>query len=127
MEEENDSIGRVGAIGSTELPSAYDSSAGAASRATAVGTVLAASRKPPRQPTTQDIEAAIRQANENLVSVNRVLEFNTDRASGLTVATIRNSQTGEVLQQFPGPDILHLAQMLAAWSPGRNILLDLLA
>ena len=56
-----------------------------------------------------------------------MLQLNVDAGSGLTVATIRNSQTGEVLGQFPSTDSIHLAQMLAGWSSGKNILLDLIA
>jgi uncharacterized FlaG/YvyC family protein len=43
------------------------------------------------------------------------------------VATIRDSRTGAVVQQFPGADSLQLAQMLADWSGGKNALLDLIA
>ena len=60
-------------------------------------------------------------------SVSRVLELKVDAGSGLTVATVKDSQTGEVLQQFPGTDALRLAQMLADWSGGKNALLDLIA
>jgi len=50
-----------------------------------------------------------------------------DAATGISVATIRNSQTGVVLQQIPGTNILALAKMLAGWSPGKHMLLDLIA
>jgi hypothetical protein len=55
------------------------------------------------------------------------LELGVDAGSGLTVATIRDSQTGDVLEQYPGTDSIHLAQMLAGWAAGKNILLDLIA
>jgi uncharacterized FlaG/YvyC family protein len=50
-----------------------------------------------------------------------------DAASGLTVATVKDSQTGQILQQFPGTDALHLAQMLADWAGGKHALLDIIA
>jgi hypothetical protein len=56
-----------------------------------------------------------------------VLELGVDAGSGLTVATIRDSQTGDVLEQYPGTDSIHLAQMLHGWAAGKNILLDLIA
>ena len=65
--------------------------------------------------------------NAHLASVNRVLELRVDPATGLIIATIRNAQTGAVLQQMPGVNIMHLAQMLADWSPGKNVLVDLIA
>ncbi len=76
---------------------------------------------------SQSLQSAVDQVNAHLATVNRVLQFRVDAETGLTIATISNAQTGEVLQQIPGTDIVHLAQMLAAWSPGRNVLVDLIA
>jgi uncharacterized FlaG/YvyC family protein len=80
-----------------------------------------------RQPSAQEIQDAVNQVNDRLSSVNRVLELGVDAGSGLTVATIRDSQTGDVLEQYPGTDSIHLAQMLHGWAAGKNILLDLIA
>ena len=79
------------------------------------------------QPTAQDVQAAVNQVNAHLATVNRVLGFRVDEQTGLTIATISNAQTGEVLQQSPGTDMIQLAQMLAGWSPGKNVLVDLMA
>lgn len=73
------------------------------------------------------MQAAVRRVNDRLSNYSRVLELNVDAASGLTVATVRDSQTGQVLQQFPSADSLHLAEMLAQWAGGKNALLDLIA
>jgi uncharacterized FlaG/YvyC family protein len=78
-------------------------------------------------PSAAEIQAAVDKANANLASSNRVLSFRVDAATGLTIAQIRNSQTGAVLQQIPGADVIHLAQMLADWSPGKHMMLDLIA
>jgi uncharacterized FlaG/YvyC family protein len=80
-----------------------------------------------RTPTAQSLQAAVSAANARLSSVNRVLELRVDPASGLTIATIIDGETGTVIQQFPGTDSLHLAQMLADWAQGKNVLLDLIA
>ena len=79
------------------------------------------------QPSTQDLQDAVAKVNTRLSSVSRVLELTVDATTGLTVATVKDSQTGNVLQQFPGTDSLQLAAMLADWAGEKNALLDLIA
>jgi len=83
--------------------------------------------QPPAAPAHDDLASAVSAANSNLATYNRVLDFKVDSESGLSIAIIRNSQTGEVLQQIPSPDMVKLAQMLRDWSPGKNIMFDLQA
>ncbi len=92
----------------------------AAAKAAAAGEDLA-------QPSPEALQAAVERINDHLASVNRVLELHVDATTGLTVATIMDAQTGEVLQQMPAEDSIHLAQMLSGWSHGGNVLLDLIA
>ena len=80
-----------------------------------------------KQPTTQEIDAAVAAANANLSSSNRQLDYRVDAATGISIAMIRNSQTGVVVQQIPGADIIALARLLAEWAPGKHMLLDLIA
>jgi uncharacterized FlaG/YvyC family protein len=108
MVEEAEAIGSLGAVDSAPT---YDH----------------APATPASTPGAQDIHDAVNQINSRLSSIDRVLELNVDAGSGLTVATIRDSQTGVVIEQFPGTDSIHLAQMLADWSSGKNVLLDLIA
>jgi uncharacterized FlaG/YvyC family protein len=114
MVEESESMGSIGAIGAADPAPADDSPF---STQTSVAS----------PPSARDIQDAAQQVNERLSSVNRVLELNVDAGSGLTVATIRDSQTGDVLQQYPGTDSLQLARMLADWASGKHVLLDLIA
>jgi uncharacterized FlaG/YvyC family protein len=123
MVEESESIGSIGAIGSADSAPSYDS---APSMPAPASTVTIAQQSA-RQPSAQDIQDAVSQVNERLSGVNKVLELGVDAGSGLTVATIRDSQTGEVLEQYPSTDSIHLAQMLQGWAAGKNILLDLIA
>jgi uncharacterized FlaG/YvyC family protein len=123
MVEESESLGSIGAIGSADSATSYDS---APSTPTPASTVTIAQQSA-RQPNAQDIQDAVSQVNERLSGVNKVLELGVDAGSGLTVATIRDSQTGEVLEQYPSTDSIHLAQMLQGWAAGKNILLDLIA
>lgn len=117
MVEDIGQLGAIGAAAPADSASSYDSGSNSSA-----GTPSAA-----RQPSAQDLQKAVDQVNDRLSTVNRVLELNVDAGSGLTVATIRNADNGEVLQQFPGSDALHLAQMLADWAGGKNALLDLMA
>jgi uncharacterized FlaG/YvyC family protein len=133
-EQENDSPGLIGAVSSTDFSTVHESTVPVArSRptATARGTITATSpttpNSPAKQPTDKEILAAVSQANDNLASYNRVLDFQVDAGTGLSIATIRNAQTGAVLQQMPSPDMVKLAQMLADWSPGGTLQVDLLA
>lgn len=112
MAEEGGSIDSVGAAGSVD-PADHSS--------------LSTSAIRPRLPSAQEIQNAVNKVNADLSSVSRVLELTVDPASGLTVATVKDSQTGTVLQQFPSANSLQLAEMLARWSGDKNALLDLIA
>jgi len=80
-----------------------------------------------KSPNADDVATAVAAANKNLASSDRSLEYRVDAATGISIAMIRNTQTGAVLQQIPGADIIALARMLADWSPGKHMLLDLIA
>ena len=123
MVEESESIGSIGAIGSADSEPSYHS----APSTPAPASTVTIAQQSARQPSAQDIQDAVSQVNERLSGVNKVLELGVDAGSGLTVATIRDSQTGEVLEQYPSTDSIHLAQMLQGWAAGKNILLDLIA
>ncbi len=133
-------IGAIGAIGSGDLGSTATLPASAAVRPLPPARPKAPAQPPPRssqpqsapqspqpQPSAQQIQADLAKVNAKLASSDRVMQMQVDRATGLTIVTVKNSQTGEVLQQFPSSDSVHLAQMLAAWASGKNILVDLIA
>jgi uncharacterized FlaG/YvyC family protein len=123
MVEQSEALGSIGAIDSSPT---YDSAPSTPAQ-TPVSIAQQAARQPQPQPSAQEIQSSLDQVNERLAAVGRVMTLNVDAGSGLTVATIRDSQTGEVLEQFPSTDSIHLAQMLAGWASGKNILLDLIA
>jgi len=56
-------------------------------------------------------------------SNGRELEFRVDESSGLTVVTVRNSQTGDLIRQIPSDEAVRIARALG--SNGRNALVDL--
>lgn len=128
-------IGAIGAIGSGDPGSTATLPASAAVRPLQPPPSRPSPSKAPAQspqssqpqPSAQQIQADLAKVNAKLASSDRVMQMQVDRATGLTIVTVRNSQTGAVLQQFPGSDSVHLAQMLAAWASGKNILVDLIA
>jgi uncharacterized FlaG/YvyC family protein len=134
-EEEISASGQYPALGSADVSGSYRApeavarqrvSATPASQVVARASAADATQAP-KQPTPQEIDNAVAAANANLASSDRVLDYRVDPATGISIAMIRNSQTGAVLQQIPGADIIALARMLADWAPGKHMLLDLIA
>ena len=115
MAEEGEALDSIGAVGAVDTTPAD------------AGSSATFAPYPSRQLGSQDIQDAVKRVNDRLSSVSRVLELKVDPASGVTVATVTDSRTGQVLQQFPSTGTLHLAQMLADWAGGKNALLDLIA
>jgi len=114
MVEQSEALDSIGAVSAADTVSLDD--------ATPAGPAPAS-----RQSAAQQLQDAVKQVNAQLSNVSRVLELNVDAASGLTVATVKDSRTGAVVQQFPGTDSVHLADMLADWAGGKHALLDLIA
>ena len=124
-------IGAIGAIGSGDPGSTATLPASAAVRPLKPAPPKAPTQTPSRssqpQSSAQQIQADFAKVNAKLASSDREMQMQVDRATGLTIVTVKNSQTGQVLQQFPSLDSVHLAQMLSAWASGKNILVDLIA
>jgi uncharacterized FlaG/YvyC family protein len=131
MVEEIGAIGPVGGAGSGDHGSTATLPASAAVRPLKPSAARANPQKPATQPapqpSAQQIQADLKKVNAQLASSDRVMEAQVDRASGLTIVRVKDSQTGEVLQQFPSMDAVRLAQMLAAWASGKNVQVDLIA
>jgi uncharacterized FlaG/YvyC family protein len=133
-EEEISATGQYPALISTDFATSYQApnvapqqNASAIAAAQTVNEPSSAVAAQAAKPTSAEISDAVAAANANLSSSNRTLEYRVDAATGISIATIRNSQTGVVLQQIPGTNIIALARMLAGWSPGKHMLLDLIA
>lgn len=62
-------------------------------------------------PTRETIEAVAQRIESYLKSVHRSLEFRVDSASGRTVLTVRDSETGDLIRQIPSEEVLRLAEM----------------
>ena len=76
-------------------------------------------------PATTGVNAAVRaaaaQIDSYLKSVGRELEFRVDEDTGMTVVTVRETASGDVIRQIPNEEVLQLARSL---KPG-SALLDL--
>lgn len=62
---------------------------------------------------TEALKAAAKEIEAYLHKSGRSLEFRVDDASGRTVVSVRNPQTGELIRQIPGEEALRLAGLLA--------------
>lgn len=73
----------------------------------------AASNGPQSAPTpaSPKIEAVAERLESYLRSVSRSLEFRVDSASGKTVVSVRDAETGDLIRQFPSEEVLRLAEM----------------
>jgi flagellar protein FlaG len=58
-----------------------------------------------------DIESVAARIDQYLKSVSRTLEFRVDGPSGHTVVSVRDTETGDLIRQFPNEEVLRLAEM----------------
>ena len=58
-----------------------------------------------------DIESVAARIDQYLKSVCRTLEFRVDGPSGHTVVSVRDTETGDLIRQFPNEEVLRLAEM----------------
>ncbi len=58
----------------------------------------------------QQIREAVERLREYAGSMNRTLEFRVDDESGYTVIEVKDPETGDVLRQIPGEDVLERAR-----------------
>lgn len=63
------------------------------------------------KPSPEVIKEVAERIESYLRSVGRSLEFRVDAASGRTVLSVRDAQTGELIRQIPDEEVLRLAEM----------------
>jgi flagellar protein FlaG len=79
---------------------------------------------PPPAPATApqvELEHSRAELERFVRSIRRELEFTVDDASGRTIITVRNKDTGEVVRQIPAEEVIALARAVAE---GRPMLLE---
>ena len=67
--------------------------------------------KPAKQAAPEAIHAVAQRIESYLKSVSRSVEFRVDADTGRTVVSVRDSQTGDLIRQIPGEEVLRLAEM----------------
>jgi len=77
---------------------------------------------PTPRSTTETLKAIAASIESYVKSTGRSLEFHVDDASGLTVVTVRNSETGDLVRQIPSDEAVRIARSLGKRS---NTLIDL--
>lgn len=60
----------------------------------------------------QSLQDAVRILNEQVSSKSQGLGFSYDESIKSPVITVRNTQTGQVVRQIPGEDVLRMAHKL---------------
>ena len=60
----------------------------------------------------QNLAAAVKLLNEQMVSTKRGLGFSFDNATNGPVIKVSNTNTGEVIRQIPTEDVLHMAHKI---------------
>ena len=67
----------------------------------------------PAQPITQEaVAAAVQSANAYVQSVSSSLQFSLDKDTGHTVVKMIDTQTEEVLRQFPSEEMLAISKSI---------------
>jgi len=102
----------IGKVDSVDLAAMRQAPAPApitpAQRATLENPVFA-----PAQPVAPEaVAAAVQSANAYMQSVSSSLEFSLDDASGRTVVKVVDTETEEVLRQFPSEEMLAISKSI---------------
>lgn len=66
------------------------------------------------------LRAKVEELNQNAQSIRRSLRFDVDDDTGITVITVRDRDTDEVIRQIPSEELLALARYFAEFSEGQG-------
>ena len=61
-----------------------------------------------------DLDNAVKQLNDYVQNLQRDLQFSIDKGSGRTIIKVIDSETKEIIRQFPSEEILKAAQQIHA-------------
>ncbi|BBP00871.1 flagellar protein FlaG [Sulfuriferula nivalis] len=102
-------------IGSTGLAATPDT--GAAKVASPAPTPTPAPA-PEKSATSQQLHAAVDTMNHAMAQSNQSLQFSVDTETKRPVVTVVDSQTGDVIMQFPSKAILAIAHSIDQYQSG---------
>ena len=66
------------------------------------------------------LRAKVEELNQNVQSVRRSLRFDVDDDTGITVITVRDRETDELIRQIPSEELLELARYFAEASESQG-------
>jgi len=114
----------IDALTNLATPTQSDSAAPRANvPAPAAANVAAAQSQPAKQPTRVAVQAAAQQLQAYLATSGRTLEFRLDDTTGMTVVTVKDTESGDVIRQIPSEEVLKIAESLKG-GRSANVLLD---
>jgi len=61
-----------------------------------------------------ELDNAVKQLNDYVQNLQRDLQFSIDKGSGRTIIKVIDSETKEIIRQFPSEEILKAAQQIHA-------------
>jgi flagellar protein FlaG len=68
---------------------------------------------PAERPANADVERAVRRLEQFARDAQRDLQFQIDDATGITVITVRDAATKEVVRQIPAEEVLAVSRLFA--------------
>jgi flagellar protein FlaG len=95
--------------------------------ASAPAVAAAAQSQPAAKPTRAAVEAAAQQLQDYVATAGRTLEFRLDEGTGMTVVTVKDSESGDVIRQIPSEEVLRIAESLKGGGHSASMLVSLTA
>lgn len=71
-----------------------------------------------RQPSIVELESAVRELNQSMRASNSNLAFSVDQDTQQTVVSVMDSQTGEVIKQFPSKEAIAISKAIGQIQQG---------
>jgi flagellar protein FlaG len=97
-------------------PRGVEQASGRAREATAQVARQEQKQAPEPPPTAEAVKAAAAQIDSYLRSTNRELDFRVDSETGQMIVSVRDKETGDLIRQIPGEEVLRMARALKAGS-----------
>jgi flagellar protein FlaG len=98
-------------VSTTSAPTPSHTNKRAAAPATNEASAVGKTPVEPPALKNAQLEDIAKQLDSYIRSVSRSLEFKVDDASGRTVISVRDSETGDLIRQIPNEEALRFAQM----------------
>lgn len=71
-----------------------------------------------RQPSIAELESAVRELNQSMKANHSNLAFSVDQDTQQTVVSVMDSQTGEVIKQFPSKEAIAISKAIGEIQQG---------